>query len=89
MPVILATQEAEIRKITAQDQSEQKAYGTMASHRLDTVVHACHPGYMGKHKLKNHSPGWLGNKARTYLKYNQSQKWLSVRVAQVVECLSI
>jgi hypothetical protein len=43
--------------------------------------HTCHPSYSRKHKKEDHGPGRPGNKARPYLKNNQSKNgW---QVAQV------
>jgi hypothetical protein len=55
-PVIPATQEAEIRRLVVQGQLREKVM----------VAYSSHPSYKGDRKIMD--SGWLGKKARPYLK---------------------
>jgi hypothetical protein len=43
MPVILATQEIEIKRIVVQGHARQKARDTISTHKLGMVAHTNHP----------------------------------------------
>jgi hypothetical protein len=45
-PIILATQEAEIRRIVVRGHPRQKVSKTHLNQWLGMVVHACHPRYI-------------------------------------------
>jgi hypothetical protein len=61
MPVILATWEAEIRRITVRGQLGQKVRDPLLNgKKLGMVVHACHPRDGRKLKIENCGPGWPG-----------------------------
>jgi hypothetical protein len=49
MPIILATRETEIRRISGQGQPRQKVQETCisTSKKLGMVEYACHPSYVG------------------------------------------
>jgi hypothetical protein len=60
-PVILASQEAEIRRIKIRGQPRQK-HETSLNQWLGTVVHTCYPGYTVKHSQEDLGPDQLGIK---------------------------
>jgi hypothetical protein len=54
MPIILATQEAEIRKVKVQGQPEQIVFKTLIS-SWSRVAHACNPSYSGARDQEDQS----------------------------------
>jgi hypothetical protein len=53
MPIILATWEAEIRRILVQSQPGQKMFARphLNGKKLGMMTCACHPGDRGRHKI--------------------------------------
>jgi hypothetical protein len=76
-PAMPATWEAEIRRMEARGQTEQK--------NLGVVVHTCHSSYAGSINRRIKVQAGSGINVRSYLKNNESKR--AKAVAQVVECL--
>jgi hypothetical protein len=47
MPVIPATWEVEIGRITVSGQPRQKVCETISTNKLEVVTHICNPSYLG------------------------------------------
>jgi hypothetical protein len=71
--VILTPLEAEVRRIMVQGQSGQKVWETLSQLTAHMVACACHPNYIEGWDQEDHGPSWIGQKARPYLKNNQSK----------------
>jgi hypothetical protein len=68
MPIILASWEAEIRRLEARGQPRQKVSETSSELISWVWVHACDPSYTGGHMYDYSLKLALGKNTRTYLK---------------------
>jgi hypothetical protein len=77
-PIILATWEAENKRIIVQGQPRQKAHKTLSQSVASVVAHACHPSHAGKYKQKDNGRGHLVIKQDPISKVtSQKQGWSS------------
>jgi ArsR family metal-binding transcriptional regulator len=89
MPIILATWEAEIRRIMVQVQSRQKDRVTSIpmEKKLGMAVHTCHPSNCGKCNVKDCSEFSLSKKKKCDPTSKITQAKRARGMAQVVEHL--
>jgi hypothetical protein len=73
IPIILATLEAEIRRIIVSGQLRQKS-SDLNGKKLGTVAHTCHPSEFEKHKIGDSWSRLAWAKTRSYVQNNQSKK---------------
>jgi hypothetical protein len=78
--------EAEIRRIMVQGQPEQKFHKNTSQPVAEHGGEHLSPQLLWKHKKVDHGPDQPRQKARPYLKNNQSKKRAG-SMAQTVECL--
>jgi hypothetical protein len=89
MPIILATQKAEIGNIMAVGQPKQKVCETPHLNRKEVgVCTPMIPATAGSIKQKDHGPGQPGHKTTPCLQNNQSKKGLEVWLKGYSACLA-
>jgi hypothetical protein len=81
LPVIPATQEEEIRRLTVAGQPRQKVYKIpMSTNKIGVVGHACNPSYIGRRDQEDHSSKPAGANSS-----KQKQKTIHKRAGGVAQ----